>query len=67
MSAVTLQIALPIPDPECSDKLKIEAQYIVTNLNPVHEERSAQTFQVFEWLNIFVERAYFMLTRVSFK
>lgn len=28
MSAVTLQIALPILDPECSDKLKIEAQYI---------------------------------------
>ena len=26
MSAVTLQIALPILDPECSDKLKIEAQ-----------------------------------------
>ena len=66
MSAVTLQIALPILDPECSDKLKIEAQYILTNLNPVHK-RSAQTLQVFEWLNIFTAKAYFMLTRVSFK
>ena len=53
-------------NPGCSDKLKIEAQYILTILDPVHG-RSAQTFKVFEWLNILPERAYFMLTRVSFK
>ena len=61
MSAVTLQIASPILDPKCSDKLKIEAQYIpatATILNPVHG-RSAQTLQVFEWLNIYNGKSIF--------
>lgn len=41
---------------------KIETQF----LNPL-QRRSAQTFQVFEWLNIFTEKGYFMLARFSFK
>ena len=66
MSAVTLQIALPILDPECSDKLKIEAQYILTNLNPVHV-RSAQTLQVFELVEYFYGKSIFHASKSFFQ